>query len=131
MSCRPRWRAWSAGFLFTQFQYGHAVAPRPALEQAAPASAEMMQLVRDEHAMIVDYLKTQMAAQKSRLAAEDEASAHAAADAKAIGGGSDAPRSPRRRLRSKSVAARSKAPVVASVAIPVHAPLVIAADRDE
>lgn len=58
------------GFLFTQYQFGHA-ALRPVAEQAAPASAEMMALVRDEHAMIVDYLKAQMAAEKSRIAAED------------------------------------------------------------
>jgi hypothetical protein len=58
------------GFLFTQFHFGHS-APKPALEQVTPASAEMMALVRDEHAVIVDYLKTQMAAEKSRAAAED------------------------------------------------------------
>jgi hypothetical protein len=58
------------GFLFTQFHFGHST-PKPVLEQVTPASAEMMALVRDEHAMIVDYLKTQMAAEKSRAAAED------------------------------------------------------------
>ena len=58
------------GFLFTQYHFGHT-APKPVLEQVTPASAEMMALVRDEHAMIVDYLKTQMAAAKSRAAAED------------------------------------------------------------
>jgi hypothetical protein len=58
------------GFLFTQYHFGHS-APKPVLEQVTPASAEMMALVRDEHAMIVDYLKTQMAAEKSRAAAED------------------------------------------------------------
>jgi hypothetical protein len=58
------------GFLFTQFHFGQS-APKPALERVTPASAEMMSLVRDEHAMIVDYLKTQMAAEKSRAAAED------------------------------------------------------------
>jgi hypothetical protein len=69
------------GFLFTQFQFGHAV-PRPALEQVTPASAEMMALVRDEHAMILDYLKTQMAAEKSRVAAEDADLARAQEDSK-------------------------------------------------
>ena len=34
--------------------------------QVAPASEEMMRLVRDEHAMIVDYLKAQTAAEKGR-----------------------------------------------------------------
>ena len=42
-----------------------------------PASAEMMQLVRDEHAVIIDYLKAQMAAEKNRHAAEDAAVADA------------------------------------------------------
>jgi hypothetical protein len=58
------------GFLFSQYHFGHT-ATKPVLEQVTPASAEMMALVRDEHAMIVDYLKTQMAAEKSRAAAED------------------------------------------------------------
>jgi hypothetical protein len=76
------------GFLFTQYHFGHS-APKPVLEQVTPASAEMMALVRDEHAMIVDYLKTQMAAQKSRAAAEDADLARAQeasrlADAKAV-----------------------------------------------
>lgn len=54
------------GFLFTQYQFGRAPAPHPVLETVTPASAEMMALVRDEHAMIIDYLKSQMAAEKSR-----------------------------------------------------------------
>lgn len=58
------------GFLFTQYHFGHS-APKPVLEQVTPASAEMMALVREEHATIIDYLKTQMAAEKSRAAVED------------------------------------------------------------
>jgi len=58
------------GFLFTQYQFGHVVAARPMAERATPASAEMIQLVRDEHAMIIDYLKTQTAAEKTRLACQ-------------------------------------------------------------
>jgi len=69
------------GFLFTQYQFGHTAA-RPALEQVTPASAEMMALVRDEHAMIIDYLKTQMAAEKSRVAVEDADLARAQEDSK-------------------------------------------------
>ncbi|HEX3504737.1 MAG TPA: hypothetical protein VHU22_15210 [Xanthobacteraceae bacterium] len=69
------------GFLFTQYHFGHS-APKPVLEQVTPASAEMMALVRDEHAMIVDYLKTQMAAEKSRVAGEDADLARAQEDAK-------------------------------------------------
>jgi hypothetical protein len=112
------------GFLFTQYHSGHAAALRPAAEQAAPASAEMMQLVRDEHAMIVDYLKVQMAAQKSRIAAEDADSARAEADAKAAAAAATR-RLAAAAVAAKSVPARSKAPAVAAVVIPTHTPLVI------
>jgi hypothetical protein len=72
------------GFLFTQYQSGHAVT-RTATEQVTPASAEMMAMVRDEHAMMMDYLKSQMVAEKNRAAAEDAEAdaARGAADAKA------------------------------------------------
>ncbi len=69
------------GFLFTQYQAGHPAA-RIATEQVTPASAEMMAMVRDEHAMMMDYLKSQMTAEQKRDAAEDAASARAEADAK-------------------------------------------------
>jgi len=69
------------GFLFTQYQFGHTPA-KPVLEQVTPASAEMMALVRDEHAMIIDYLKTQMAAEKSRVAVQDADLARAQEDSK-------------------------------------------------
>jgi len=70
------------GFLFTQYQLGRAAPPPPA-EQMSPASAEVLALVRDEHDAIVGYLKSQMAAEKNRLAAEDADTARAVADAKA------------------------------------------------
>ena len=69
------------GFLFTQYQFGHTPV-KPVLEQVTPASAEMMALVRDEHAMIIDYLKTQMAAEKSRVAVQDADLARAQEDSK-------------------------------------------------
>ena len=70
------------GFLFTQYQLGRA-APRTPAEQVSPASAEVLALVRDEHDAIVGYLKSQMAAEKNRLAAQDAETARAVADAKA------------------------------------------------
>ena len=70
------------GFLFTQYQFGRT-APQPALEQISPASAEVLALVRDEHAAIISYLNLQMAAEKSRLAAQDAETARAVADARA------------------------------------------------
>jgi hypothetical protein len=68
------------GFLFTQYQLGRAAPPPPA-QQISPASAEVLALVRDEHEAIVGYLKSQMAAEKSRLAVEDAETARAIADA--------------------------------------------------
>jgi hypothetical protein len=69
------------GILFTQFQLGRA-APPPVTEQIRPASAEVLALVRDEHDAIIGYLKSQMAAEKSRLAAQDAETARAVADAR-------------------------------------------------
>jgi hypothetical protein len=70
------------GFLFTQYQLGRAAPPPPA-EHVSPASAEVLALVRDEHDAIVGYLKSQMTAEKNRLAAQDAETARAVADAKA------------------------------------------------
>jgi len=69
------------GLLFAHYDWSQIRAPAPAAERAAPASAEMMQLVRDEHAAVVSYLKAQVAAERDRLAAEDAAAAGAASDA--------------------------------------------------
>jgi len=70
------------GYLFTQFHAANSPASQP-LVQVTPASAEVLALVRDEHAAIVGYLKSQMVAEKTRLAAEDAESARAVEDAKA------------------------------------------------
>jgi len=40
------------GLLFTHFQLGRM--PAPVAAQVAPASPEMMQLLRDEHGLIVN-----------------------------------------------------------------------------
>ncbi len=71
------------GFLFTQYQFGRTAPPQPVLERISPASAEVLALVRDEHAAIISYLNLQMAAEKSRLAAQDAETARAVADARA------------------------------------------------
>jgi hypothetical protein len=116
------------GFLITQYQFNHAAALRPAIEQAAPASAEMVQLVRDEHSAIMDYLNAQIAAEKSRNAAADAADAHAAANAKAAAetpAAASAHATPAVVVTAKAVASRSKTPVVMA-ALPPGEPLVIA-----
>lgn len=114
------------GLLFTQYQSGYRPVPQPVAEQAAPASAEMLQLVRDEHAMILDYIKAQTAAEKSRNAAEDKEDAHAVADAKPA-----AVAVTRRPLvaSAPAVSPRIKAPVIVATPAPapaVRAPRVIA-----
>jgi hypothetical protein len=121
------------GILFTHYQMGYAGVPRPAVEQAVPASAEMIQLLRDEHAAIVDFLKAQTAAEKSRLAAEDEASARSVAEARMATASSAAvaaaapvmaPRRPEATVTAaKSAVSRGRA---AATAATPHAPLVIA-----
>jgi hypothetical protein len=124
------------GILFTHYQMGYGGgAPRPAAEQAAPASAEMVKLLRDEHAVIVDFLKAQAAAEKSRLAAEDEESARSAAEARMAAAApapvpAAAPIAPLRRAEPTVTAAkpgvnRGRALAAATAATP-HAPLVIA-----
>jgi hypothetical protein len=123
------------GILFTHYQLGGAIAPQTGAEQLAPASAEMMKLVRDEHVLIVDFLKAQTAAEKSRLAAEDEASARSVAEARMAAASSAAvpaaaPVTASRRpettvMAAKSAVSRGRATAAATAAAP-HAPLVIA-----
>ena len=69
------------GALLAHYQLAHPYAATTAVESSAPASAEMVRLVRDEHAMIRDFLLAQSAAEKRRVAAADAADAGAAEDA--------------------------------------------------
>lgn len=69
------------GFLFTQYHFDHTAQTQ--LVDVQPASPEMMAMVRDEHALIINYLKAQMAAEQRRDQAEDAATAHAAEEAHA------------------------------------------------
>jgi hypothetical protein len=116
------------GVIIAQYQLNHAAASHPATEQVVPASAEMMQLVRDEHAVIIDYLKTQMAAEKNRHAAEDAAVADArlaAADPpEPAAAPLPAPRPIVTAVIAKPVPARTK--VATAPVLPPHAPLQIA-----
>jgi len=100
------------GFLFTQYQFGRPAVPPPAAEQAEPATSEMMKFVRDEHGMILDFLKAEEAAEKTRLAANDK-EASAAVDAKG------AVPSARRIAVAKP---RSKPAVTVAAAAPVTPP---------
>ena len=63
------------GFVFTHFQLGlFAIPPQPLAAQVTPASAEMMQLLRDEHGLIVDFLAAERAKEEKQLAADQSAS---------------------------------------------------------
>jgi hypothetical protein len=118
------------GVIIAQYQLSHASASHPATEQVVPASAEMMQLVRDEHAVIIGYLKTQMAAEKSRHAAEDAAVADARLAAveppspAAAPVPVPAPRPVATAVIAKPVPARTK--LATAPVLPPHAPLLIA-----
>jgi hypothetical protein len=57
------------GFLFTHFQLGHV----PDAGAPGPASAEMMQLLRDEHGTMVNFLNAEMAKEKAQLAVAEAA----------------------------------------------------------
>ncbi len=123
------------GILFTHYQSGFARAPKPVAAQVAPASAEMVQLLRDEHAAIVDFLKAQMAAEKARLAAADQESARSEAEARAaiVAVAAPAPAAPRRSdaaanavSTARSAATRARGPAAAAATAPPRAPLVIA-----
>jgi hypothetical protein len=53
------------GSLLVSYQWSHAAAPSP----AAPASAAMMQLLRDEHGLVAMMVSTRLATEKQQLAA--------------------------------------------------------------
>ena len=118
------------GFLFTQYQFGHAVAPHPAAEQVTPASPEMLKFVRDEHAMMVDYLKAEAAAERSRQAAAQRDDERAAAEATAAAATKSAAAEPTRRLADIVTASLAAAPrdkvaanAPASTAAPAPTPI--------
>ena len=71
-------------FLFAHYQFGEPAAAGAAgtAQAALPASAAMLQLVREEHAMVRDLLVAQQAANQRRDAAADAADARAEEDAK-------------------------------------------------
>jgi hypothetical protein len=98
------------GFLFTQYQLGRATVPAPT-EHVSPASAETLALVREEHDAIVGYLKSQMAAEKNRLAEQDAETARAVADAKAA---------QENAAQEKALAEQNAAEIKLSAAVPAR-----------
>jgi len=105
------------GLLFTHYGLGHVSEPAA---QAAPASAEMMQLLRDEHGLMVAFLNAELAREKAKLAAEDAVS----------GSGEAASAANTANRPTQTPAATPAKPALShvrtAVAAPVSAPLVIA-----
>jgi hypothetical protein len=60
------------GFLFTHFQLGRW--PEPVAAHVTPASDEMMQLLRDEHGLIVNFIQARIANEKKQLTADENTS---------------------------------------------------------
>ena len=56
------------GLLLTHFNIDRA--PQPVTVKVTQASPEMMQLLRDEHGLMVDFVKEQVAGEKNRAATE-------------------------------------------------------------
>jgi hypothetical protein len=123
------------GFLFTQYHFVHTAQPQPVDVQPAPP--EMMAMVRDEHALIINYLKAQTAAEQRRDQAEDAATARAAEEARATADAKLADAlfaSQTQKIAQQSAPAAAPLPKVASVhrrapvvlAAAPHAPLAIA-----
>jgi hypothetical protein len=58
------------GLLFTHYQWARV--PEPVSAQVTPASAEMMALLRDEHALVANFLDARLAREKKQLAVDEE-----------------------------------------------------------
>lgn len=105
------------GLLFTHYGLGRVSEP-PA--QAAPASVEMMQLLRDEHGLMVAFLNAELAREKARLSAEDAG----------LGSGEAAAAANTAKTATETPAATAAKPapshVRTAIAAPISAPLVIA-----
>jgi len=107
------------GMLFAHYQFGQPAAARPVPEAAGPATAEMMRLLSDEHALVRDFLNAQQAAEKARIATAATEQARAATEPKVAEGA-------RRRTAisvAKTATPHSRTAVVAAVA-PAPAPAI-------
>jgi hypothetical protein len=113
------------GLLLTHFQLDRV--PQPTTVKVTQASPEMMQLLRDEHGLIIDFVKEQVASEKNRGGA-DQSAQRAAAEASAAPAAEVAPSPPVQRpipvvalAAPKPAAPRSKNQVVGA-SLPAPAP---------
>jgi hypothetical protein len=106
--------------------YGLGRVPQPVAAQATPASPDMMMLLRDEHALVANYLDTQLANEKQKLIAAKEEAARAAADGAEVElAATETVARPVAAIGvAKPVAPRGKTPIVGA-SLP---PLVVAAE---
>jgi len=106
------------GLLFTHYGLGRV--SEPSAQAAAPASVEMMQLLRDEHGLMVAFLNAELAREKAKLAAEDAApgSGNAATAANTADTATETP--------APTTAKPALSRVRTAIAAPVSGPLVIA-----
>ena len=114
------------GLLLTHFQFERV--PQPTTVKVTQASPEMMQLLRDEHGLIVDFVKEQVASENNRGGA-DQGGQRGVAEASAPSTAQAVPTPPVQRpipvvslAAPKPVAPRSKNPIVgASLPAPAAA----------
>jgi hypothetical protein len=107
--------------LLAHYQFGHPAVPAGGMTAVAtaPASPEMLQLVRDEHDLIRNFLLAQQAAQAVRYAPADAQGAQAAQTAEAPADAEPAAAAARRAgsvLGAKTPAPRVKAAAIAPLA---------------
>jgi hypothetical protein len=108
------------GLLFTHYGLGRVTEPAA---QVAPASAEMMQLLRDEHGVIISFLNAQLEREKTELASSD---ALRNGNAQAAATTNIPARTPVAVIAGKPVIPRARVTVAATAS----APLVIAQVRE-
>lgn len=107
--------------LLAHYQFGHPAAPAGNVAAVAPgpASPEMLQLVRDEHDLIRNFLIAQQAAQTDRYAAANAPAADAAVGAQlaaAIARHAGAAKTPEARAKTGATASLPAAAAPAPVA---------------
>jgi hypothetical protein len=117
------------GFLITHFQLNRV--PEPVTVPVARASPEMMQLLRDEHGLIVNFVKAQAANEKAanekKQFGGDETTPRVGAEASATSGAAVAPGAPRPTMivaltPAKPTPPRAKTPIVGASLPPLANP---------
>ena len=124
--------------LLAHYQFGHPSAAAGAVVAVAPAAAspEMLQLVRDEHDLIRNFIVAQQSAQAQRYAAADAQPMQSATPAQSVQADADAEiaaaiarhaasavptKTPARRLKVAAIAPLPASPAPATLPLPATA----------